>query len=677
TSNRILRTNNGGSNWLIQFDAVDPYAWFDVHFLNDSTGFVAGNFGRLWKSTDGGNSWQDVSPENFAGSIRKIYFVSETTGYCCADNCFIFKTVDGGNKWNRLSSAVFGTEDLYDIFAFDENKVFTITYDSNIIYNSMDGGATWQKTVLTLMPALSKRLLACTGFASGDAFVSGSGGVVYKSTDFGQSWTLSTAFWPFTVTSLHSIAGYDKNHIFTGGDYGILYKSENGGNSWDTLDFPAGQSIVNISCYDSILQVFAEYGQFFRSTDNGAHFNPLMEWPNISLRKMTVLSERILCFSTDGREMSISPDSGSGWSYPLKIIPEKNEINDVCFKNDLYGLISGAKGYIGKTVDGGLSWEQLPNPFVGQDKTLNFIKLYGNRAITGTNGGKYLISYDSGQSWQERQMPLSPYLAQQQYLNTGFFINDQIGFVGGDSAVIYKTTDGGESWEVMPFTGFGYPKIYKLYFRDSLHGFALGSYGSVLYSSDGGNSWNFLTQLFNNNTNSIPYLRDIVFTDQEHGYICGEGGALYESVDGGLTWSQMDVPVEVYPFSLNSFGSTSGSALLVSGDNGYILGKGISAIEPPLPLIHHFVLKQNFPNPFNPATTIEFRLPFGSETELTIYNTAGQQVKKLHSGYLPTGIHQFIWDGTNKQGRPVSSGVYFYRLKTARGSQCRRMLLMK
>ncbi len=90
-----------------------------------------------------------------------------------------------------------------------------------------------------------------------------------------------------------------------------------------------------------------------------------------------------------------------------------------------------------------------------------------------------------------------------------------------------------------------------------------------------------------------------------------------------------------------------------------------------------FELNQNYPNPFNPTTSISFTIAKSSEVELTVFNMLGQEVKSLHTGYLQNGNHSIEWDGTNNAGMAVSSGVYFYRLSMAAGSETKKMVLLK
>ncbi|RLC56818.1 MAG: hypothetical protein DRH89_04855 [Candidatus Cloacimonadota bacterium] len=89
------------------------------------------------------------------------------------------------------------------------------------------------------------------------------------------------------------------------------------------------------------------------------------------------------------------------------------------------------------------------------------------------------------------------------------------------------------------------------------------------------------------------------------------------------------------------------------------------------------VLKGNYPNPFNPTTTISFSLPNEQEIELTIYNIKGQKVKQLINGQLTAGQHSMIWDGKDTNDKSVGSGIYFYKLKTGNDVLTRKMLMMK
>ena len=88
-------------------------------------------------------------------------------------------------------------------------------------------------------------------------------------------------------------------------------------------------------------------------------------------------------------------------------------------------------------------------------------------------------------------------------------------------------------------------------------------------------------------------------------------------------------------------------------------------------------LHDNFPNPFNPTTTIAFSLAHESNVKLVIYNMLGQRIRTLVNGKHAPGSHSVVWNGRDDQGRMVSSGVYFYRLQAGRFIETRRMVLVE
>lgn len=93
------------------------------------------------------------------------------------------------------------------------------------------------------------------------------------------------------------------------------------------------------------------------------------------------------------------------------------------------------------------------------------------------------------------------------------------------------------------------------------------------------------------------------------------------------------------------------------------------------PLIFAFI--NNYPNPFNSFTTIAYNLNHDSAVSLEIFDLNGRTIKSLINCFQSAGQHRFIWDGTDDNGKPVASGIYFYSLKTQDGSQAKRMLLLK
>ncbi|MCK4339049.1 MAG: T9SS type A sorting domain-containing protein [Candidatus Cloacimonetes bacterium] len=104
-------------------------------------------------------------------------------------------------------------------------------------------------------------------------------------------------------------------------------------------------------------------------------------------------------------------------------------------------------------------------------------------------------------------------------------------------------------------------------------------------------------------------------------------------------------------------------------------GVGVTEDE----IISNIFRLSNFPNPFNTETTISFNLTAedAENTELVIYNVKGQKVKTLISYQLSAGNHSVVWNGTDDNGNPVSSGIYFYKLSTKDKTFIKKMILMR
>lgn len=90
-----------------------------------------------------------------------------------------------------------------------------------------------------------------------------------------------------------------------------------------------------------------------------------------------------------------------------------------------------------------------------------------------------------------------------------------------------------------------------------------------------------------------------------------------------------------------------------------------------------FTLHQNYPNPFNPITTIRYDLPEAGHVNVVIYDMMGHQIKQLISGTEDAGRKSVVWDSTNDYGKPVSAGVYMYRIQTGEYIQTKKMVLLK
>ncbi len=201
-----------------------------------------------------------------------------------------------------------------------------------------------------------------------------------------------------------------------------------------------------------------------------------------------------------------------------------------------------------------------------------------------------------------------------------------------------------------------------------------------------------------------------IHTNSTHAW---DGGLVELSIDDG-PWVQIEpvggYPRRIYnnpasPFAADtyvysgSFGWTqaefdlsqyTGNARVrfVFGSDAYVTGEGwyiddvfmeseftVAADDPVQTL--RFELFGNYPNPFNPSTTIRFDLPLPAAVSLDVFNLRGQKIRSLVDSELPAGTHTAVWNGQDDLGRPVSSGVYLYRLSDSHSETTRKMMLMK
>jgi len=88
-------------------------------------------------------------------------------------------------------------------------------------------------------------------------------------------------------------------------------------------------------------------------------------------------------------------------------------------------------------------------------------------------------------------------------------------------------------------------------------------------------------------------------------------------------------------------------------------------------------LDKNFPNPFNPETTIRFATKNAGNVRINIYNLKGQLVRSLLNETKEAGYHHVVWNGKDNNGQTVSSGIYLYRMDTNGYSATQKMMLMK
>ncbi|MBT4332966.1 MAG: T9SS type A sorting domain-containing protein, partial [Candidatus Cloacimonetes bacterium] len=148
-------------------------------------------------------------------------------------------------------------------------------------------------------------------------------------------------------------------------------------------------------------------------------------------------------------------------------------------------------------------------------------------------------------------------------------------------------------------------------------------------------------------------------------------GVLHEEGVSGLMFIDVAPPYNNWVYEVSAVYDGGWESDL--SDSAYIVG-GVDA-EDVLPL--QTELTGNYPNPFNPTTTISFSLAEASKVSISIYNMRGQLVKTLVNTELENDYYEIVWNGRDNSGKNTASGIYFYKMKAGSFTSIKKMVLMK
>jgi photosystem II stability/assembly factor-like uncharacterized protein len=228
-------------------------------------------------------------------------------------------------------------------------------------------------------------------------------------------------------------------------------------------------------------------------------------------------------------------------------------------------IIVGANGTIVRNTEQNREWTLIDTPV---EEHLNRIEYCFEDGIVTFyavgNSGAVLRSSDLGMSWEVIPIPLTDNLYDVHIsgtnLNSVFFNDENTGVAVGDYGIILRTTDGGNEWVQQHSDRF--EDLHSAYFTDSQSGIAVGDYGTILRTTDGGENWDeiFWGAIFHNH--------DVYFSDHNTGWTVGSQGVILKTTDGGLLWSGQDSNTELPLHSIHFVDNNTGS---VAGAGGIIL----------------------------------------------------------------------------------------------------------
>lgn len=181
----------------------------------------------------------------------------------------------------------------------------------------------------------------------------------------------------------------------------------------------------------------------------------------------------------------------------------------------------------------------------------------GARLVAAGERGRIFVSDDDGRSWRAARSPVEA------MLTALYFHDGKLGWAVGHDAVILRTEDGGESWEIARFAPEEERPLLDVRFRDARHGFAVGAYGTFLESRDGGRTWSARRVI-----DDDRHLNALARAPEERFFIAGETGLVLFSPDAGVNWSPL-----APPYKGSFFGAVAPAAddLLVFGLRGNVL----------------------------------------------------------------------------------------------------------
>jgi hypothetical protein len=156
--------------------------------------------------------------------------------------------------------------------------------------------------------------------------------------------------------------------------------------------------------------------------------------------------------------------------------------------------------------------------------------------------------------------------------------------------------------------------LKDIHIFDANTSIAVGDYGTILKTTNGGTNWT------NQTSGTTNWLRPVHFVDMNTGWAVGEFGTILKTTTSGVTW--------------------------------------IKEVQNSKIKIQNFVLRQNYPNPFNSSTRIRFSLAKSGYVTLKIYNVLGEEIETIIKGKYSEGEYEVKWDA-----KGLNSGVYFYRLQ--------------
>jgi hypothetical protein len=225
---------------------------------------------------------------------------------------------------------------------------------------------------------------------------------------------------------------------------------------------------------------------------------------------------------------------------------------------------------------------------------------------------------------------------------------------------------------------------------DGLDDILVCSFDNSFYCVSGANGNQIWSRFFGNFTWSSQAIPDLNGDQQQDVVVACRNDILYV-LDGTDGTSLLEYPMNSGMLQgatlaniLPDLDNNNSYEILGASDDGKIvaLSGGTGALtgidhDVSLNVPEEFRLNQNFPNPFNPSTTISFDLPEPARVEIKIYDILGRLIRSYNFKNLPAGTHEVLWDGKDPNNISAPSGIYIYQAQLNQHKISKQMLLLK
>lgn len=255
----MLKTTNGGKSW-VEVNRSSSSFVDGIDFYDSSHGMMVCSTGRIYRTGDGGLTWDDLYTDVARNELVGVYFPDENIGYAVGANETILKTINGGASWSKIRAGI--SPDYLGVFFTDADHGVVVGEGGKIM-RTTDGGLHWTAATSGSLEDLWWVDFPTpeTGYAVGDY------GAMVKSVDGGSTWTALSSG---TTADLMSVKFMDSQTGIAIGDRGIILKTTDGGGNWYMPTSPTIRKLWAVSFANAVSgTAVGEWGTILRTTDGG------------------------------------------------------------------------------------------------------------------------------------------------------------------------------------------------------------------------------------------------------------------------------------------------------------------------------------------------------------------------------------------------------------------------